>query len=160
MGEFQKIETQEQFDQAIGDRLKRERETQAKKYENYISPDDFKSKTEEYQKQIGDLNKALKEATDKAAGYDKTIAERDSKIKAYETRSVKMRIANEMGLSYDAVDFLKGEDEESIRKSATTLQALVGSNRPAAPLADTEGAGDGGTDAALRNTLRKLNKGV
>ena len=42
MGDFQKIETQEQLDAVIGERIKREKETIGKKYEGYISPDDFK----------------------------------------------------------------------------------------------------------------------
>ena len=56
MGDFTPIETQEQLDAVIGERIKRERETSAKKYEGYLSPDDFKSKTVDYEKQIGARN--------------------------------------------------------------------------------------------------------
>ena len=35
-------------------------------------------------------------------------------------------MANENGLSFDAVDFLQGEDEESIRASAEKFKSLVG----------------------------------
>lgn len=156
MGEFQTIETQEQFDAAIGDRLKRERETLAKKYEGYLSPEDFQKKTSEYDTQIGDLNKALKEADDKIAGHDKEIAERDKKIKAYESSSVKTRIAHEIGLSYDAVDFLRGETEEEIKKSAEALKNLVGTSKQAPPLASSEDSASNATDAALRQTLKNL----
>lgn len=157
MSDFTVIETQEQFDTAIGERLKRERETISKKYENYVSPDDFKKKTDEYETQIGGLNKSLTEANDKIANHDKEIAERDSKIKAYETSSVKTRVAHEFGLSYDAVGFLRGEDEESIKKSAETLKALVGTKK-APPLASTEQNAEG-KDAALLGTIRNLKKG-
>ena len=47
MGDFTPIETQEQLDAVIGERIKRERETSAKKYEGYLSPDDFKQTTED-----------------------------------------------------------------------------------------------------------------
>lgn len=155
MEDFKTIETQEQLDAVIGDRIKRERETLAKKYEGYLSPEDFKAKTDDYDKQIGDLNKALNDANEKIAGHGKELEERDNKIKAYETHSVKTRIANETGLSYEAVDFLKGDDEDSIRKSAEALKALSGRQAPP-PLASTEGMRVEDKDAHLRNTLRKL----
>lgn len=38
---FKVIETQEEFDARISERLKRDRESFAKKYEGYISPEDL-----------------------------------------------------------------------------------------------------------------------
>ena len=49
MSEFTPITTQEQFDAAIGERLKRERESLAKKYGDY---DALKQKTDDYERQI------------------------------------------------------------------------------------------------------------
>ena len=60
-----------------------------------------------------------------------------------------------MGLSYGAADFLKGEDEDAIRKSAESLKNLVG-NMNTAPLASTEPHVGENSEAALRNTLRSL----
>lgn len=156
MGEFTPIETQEQLDSIIGERIKREREAQERKYHGYVSPDDLKTANAEYEKQIADLSKEIKEAKDKISLHDKELAERDNKIKSYESHSVKSRIAHEAGLSYEAVDFLQGDDEESIKKSAEALKMLVGKQAPP-PLASTEGTGvssDG--DAALKQTLRNL----
>lgn len=158
MGDFKAIETQEQFDEAIKERLKRERDNIAKKYEGYISPEDFEVKTKEFETRITDADKALKEANEKISGHEKELEERDSKIKGYESASVKTRIAHEVGLSYDAVKFIQGEDEEGIRKSAESLKALVGSSAPLPPLADNQTGGQD-EDAALRNTLRNLKKG-
>ena len=42
MAEFTPITTQEDFDKAIGERLKRERETVKKEYAGYLSPEDEK----------------------------------------------------------------------------------------------------------------------
>ena len=99
---------------------------------------------------------ALKEANDKIAGHNKELADRDTKIKSYESHSVKSRIAHEAGLSYAAVDFLQGDDEESIRKSAEALKLLVG-KQAAAPLASTESSGAASDqDALLKQTLRKM----
>ena len=166
MGDFTPIETQEQFDAAIGERLKRERETQEKKYSGYVSPDVFSNKSKEYETKIGELNKSITAANEKLAGYDKQIAERDTRLKAYETDSVKTRIAHETGcrgqwdyifrtgeritVSYDAIKFLQGDNEENIRQSAQALKSLCG-NGQAAPLADTEHVTD--TQAAAYKKL-------
>lgn len=155
MAEFTVIETQEQLDSIVGERLKRERETTSKKYEGYISPEDFKNKTSDMEKKIGDLEKSLGNANSQIANHNREIAERDTKIKAYETASVKSRIAHETGLSYDAIKFLQGEDEDSIRKSAESLKSLVGTKK-VPPLADPEGFVGEDKDAALRKTLRSL----
>lgn len=157
MSEFKTIETQEQLDAVIGDRIKRERETLSKKYEGFLSPEDVKKAKEELETEISNLNKQLEDANLKIASHDQELAERDNRIKSYESHSVKSRIAHEVGLSYDAINFLQGEDEDSIRQSAETLKNLVGANN-VAPLASNEPSIAEG-DAALLNTLRNLEKG-
>lgn len=164
MADFKPIETQEQLDAIIGERLKREQATMAKKYEGYVSPADLeKIKADmkaEGDKEIAKLNKTISDERAKYADYEKNIAEKDAKIKGYETASAKTRIAHEMGLSYDAVNFLQGEDEASIKKSAEALKGLIGSSHGAQPLADPEGdpAGSAQT-AALKGMLHSLNGG-
>lgn len=148
MSEFKVIETQEQLDAVLGDRLKRERETVKKEFEGYLSPEDAAKKYEGY------LSPEAEKEKYKDYLSPEEAAKKDAKIRGYESHSVKTRIAHEMGLSYDAVDFLKGEDEESIKKSAESLKALVGITNTA-PLASTESTVEG-TNAALKNTLRGL----
>lgn len=155
MSEFKIIETQEQLDEIIKGRINRERESLSKKYEGYISPEDYQNKIKEYETSISGYSTKLKEANDKIENHTKELAERDSQIKAYETDSVKTRIANELGLSYAAISFLQGEDEEAIRKSAETLKALVGTN-DVAPLATNEVIPSNDEDAALKRTLKNL----
>ena len=46
MSEFKAIETQEEFDKVIGERLKREQETVRKEYEGFLSPEDVQKKYE------------------------------------------------------------------------------------------------------------------
>ena len=59
MSDFTAITSQEQLDAVIGDRLKRSEEKWQKKYEGYISPDDFNAKTSDLQKQLTDATNAL-----------------------------------------------------------------------------------------------------
>ena len=68
------------------------------------------------------------------------VAKLNSKIKGYETDSAKTRIARETGLSYEAIDYIQGSDEEAMKKSAEALKALIGSGKSAPPLGDPEPA--------------------
>lgn len=125
MSEFKPIETQEQFDSAIQDRIARTKkqfegfmspEDVAKKYEGYLSPDEVNKKYEGYMSPE-DIEK-------KYAGYisAEDAAKKDAMIKQYESDSVKTRIAKEVGLPSEAVSFLKGESDEEIKKSAESLK--------------------------------------
>ena len=149
MSDFKVIETQEQLEEVLKERLKRERETVKKEFEGYLSPDDVAKKYTGYLSPE-DVEKKYKDYLS-----PEEVAKKDAKIKGYETDSVKTRIAHELGLSYDAVGFIKGEDEESIRKSAEALKGLVGGSA-AAPLADLEHNPGAATDAALRSTLKSM----
>ena len=149
MADFKVIETQEQLDAVIGERLKRERETIKKEYEGFLSPEDVAKKYSGYL--------SPEDEKKKYEGYlsPEKAAEKDAKIKGYETDSVKTRIAHETGLSYDAVGFLKGEDEDTIRKSAESLKALMGGNS-VAPLASVETETVSAKNAAFKNVLSGL----
>ena len=158
MADFTAITTQEQFDAAIGERIKRERDTIAKKYSDY---DDLKNKISDYEKQIGTLSKSIEDSGKKYAGYDKTLADLTAKVKGYETSSAKMRIAHETGIPYELADRLSGETEDAIRSDAQSLSKLIGKqNPPAPPLKNNEPAGGDVKSAALRSLAQSLtNKG-
>lgn len=155
MAEFTPITTQAEFDAVIGERLKRERETLTKKYGDY---DDLKNKVADYEKQIGQMTTAANEAAQKYAGYDKTLAELQAKVKGYETASVKTRIAHETGLPYELADRLSGDDEAAIRQDAEALSKLLGGGQAhkAAPLRSTEKTSATGADAARKELLSSL----
>lgn len=131
MSEFTPITTQEQLDSVIGDRLKRSEEKWQKKYEGYLSPDEVSAKTSELEKQLADASNALDGATKKIAGHEKELADRDSKIRGFEVSAMKHKAAHEAGLSYDAIDFLKGDDEETIKASAEKFKSLMGKHHSA-----------------------------
>lgn len=153
---FEPITTQEQLDAVISERMKREKETAAKKYEAYTSPEKIKAIKEAHDKQLEDLNSENKKLKEASAKHEKEIAERDAKIKGYETDSVKTRIAHEAGLPYEAVGYIQGDDEESIKKSAETLKGLVGSGSTP-PLADPESADVKNVkDVAMKNMLHEM----
>lgn len=126
MSEFTTITSQEQLDAVIGDRLKRREEKWQKKFEGYVSPDEVAARTADLERQLNDATNALDGINKKVATHEKEIAERDNKIRGYEISALKHKVANENGLSFDAVDFIQGDDEESIRASAEKFKSLVG----------------------------------
>lgn len=155
MSDFKAIMTQEDFDAAIGPRIKRERETVTK--EMGASLEEANKKIAAYEKQIADHGKLMEEANKKIAGHEKTIAEQTTRIKGYESSSVKTRIAHEVGLPYEMAARLSGDNEDDIRKDAEGLAKLMKLGRPAAPLAqhDREPAGND-TRAGLKKMLDSM----
>ncbi len=158
MPEFTPITTQEQFDSAIKDRLTRDRESTVKKYEGWLSPDDQAKATAELQRQLDDVTKASAAQAKKYANYDKDLADRDTKIKGYETASVKTRVALAAGLPYELSSRLNGDTEEDIQKDADMLVKMVGANHPTTPLANTEKNEDDSKTAALKALSEKLKE--
>ena len=136
MADFTPINTQEEFDAAIKERLKRDREAQSKKYEGWLSPEDQKKRAEEYEKQI----KALQDA---AAESEKAIAEKDAEIAKgakYRTDLAKTRIALNAGLKIEYAERLMGENEDEWKKDAETLAKDFAAAHRTAPLGNPEGA--------------------
>lgn len=94
----------------------------------------------------------------KNRGFNAAIADKDKAIKSYETRSVKTRIAHEAGLGYDAIDFLRGEDEESITKSAEALKTLLGT-RTAPPVVNEPKISEADSSReAAKKLVKKINE--
>ena len=150
---FEPIETQEAFDAAIKSRIERNTKTVTeevtKKYEGYISPEDVS-------KQTADLNKQIEDLTAKLGERDSSIADLTAKNKAYETASVKTRIAREYNIPYELADRLSGETEDDIKKDAEKLSAFVG-RKKTAPLFDLD-TGSGKDDSAYKNLLKSIRK--
>lgn len=138
---FETITTQEQLDAIVQERVARAKDSVRKEFEGWISPEDQEKETSGLNQQITDLNGTIKGLNDKIKNHDQEIADRDSKIKAYETSSVKMRVAREKGLPYEAVEFITGEDEDSIGKSADTLKGLFKDAGGTPPAPNPEGSG-------------------
>lgn len=146
----------EEQQKAVDEIIKDKQDQWKRKYENYLSPDDVKTKTEGLEKKISDLTTALEESNKKSEGLTKDIADRDSRIKAYELHSVKTRIAHEAGLGYDAIEFLKGDDEDSIKASAEALKTLVGTGKPVPPVLNEPSIGGDASTQSIRQLAKQL----
>ena len=120
---FKAIETQEELDSIVKERLKREREANNKRYEGWISPED-------HQRTLSEANQTLEDYKKARENDVKAIEDLTAKNAAYETASLKSRIAHEVGLSHEWISRIGGEDEQSIRADAESLKKLVGNGAP------------------------------
>ena len=153
MEDFKPIETQEQFNTMITERLKREREAIEKKFEGYLSPEDVNKKYQGYMSQE-DVDKKYKDYLS-----PEEAAKKDAEIKRYESDSVKTRIAGECGLPLEMAQRLQGSDEDSIRKDAQALAKVIGNvKKTVAPLKSTETNQEDAETEALRSMVEGLTE--
>lgn len=156
MSEFKTIETQEELDSIIKDRLDRNTKKitaeVTKQFEGYISPDEQKKLT----KQIEKLTAQLTEK-------DTAIADLTAKNTAYETASVKAKIAREYGIPAELADRISGTNEDEYKADAENLAKFVAAGRPtAAPMFSAEPSDKGisAADAARSAAMGSLLSGL
>lgn len=166
---FKAIETQEDLDIIIGERLKREREANEKKYAGFEEAKEKAGKYDELIKrdldgQIKKLTDDLKTEREKHSSTDKTIADLTSRAAKAESGLLKVKIAHEAGLPYELAERLRGDTEEDLRADAKALTGFV-KPQTAPPLRSTEpGASanskEAATQAAYAALAASLNNNV
>lgn len=151
MAEFKTIETQEQLDQIIQERLKRNTESVKEQFKDY---DELKAKAEEFSKlkQSYDDMKATYES-EKTEASEK-ITSLTSQLKERETSLLKMKVCVDCGLPTSLASRLNGETEEDLIQDAQVFSGLAKKGRGLPP-ASTERSGEE-KDADLKETLKKL----
>lgn len=151
---FKAIETQEELDQIIENRLARQRESLDKQFGDY---DQLKARNEELEKEVGTLQTTISETTDKVKSYDTTISDLNAKISGYETANLRTKIALQNGLPFDLADRLVGDDEESLNADAQRFAGFVKPAAPVPPLKNIEPASADSKDGAYKNLVENLN---
>lgn len=149
MSEFKTIETQEELDNIVKERIRRERE----KFGDY---DDLKKRVSELETENSALKSTVEDNKQTRAELDAQITELQGQVSNYETASLRTRIALQNGLPYDLADRLQGADEEALKADA---ERLAGFMRPAthqAPLRDTEPPIGDDKTMQMKQMLREL----
>ena len=149
---FKAIETQEELDAVIKDRLNRQKEKYEAKLTDY---DQLKTQNEELNARLAESKSALEEAKSK----DQTIADLQGKVKGYEQSQLRTKIALQSGLPFDLADRLAGDNEEELKADAERLAGYFAPKEPVAPLKSVEEKPITGEQAAYRDMLEGLNKG-
>lgn len=156
MSEFKAIETQEEFDARISERLKREKE----KYETQFG--DLNAQIESLKLEIGQKEKALEDGKTGVESLNKTIEELNGKVSAYEIANLKTSIALKNGIPYDLASRLTGTNEQELTQDAIKLAEFISRPNVVAPLKTSEPKGSQfeGKEAALLAMSKNLtNKG-
>lgn len=135
MSEFVPINTQEEFDAAIKDRIERERQ----KFGDY---DEIKTQRDT--------------ALTAVAEHEQTITQLKSDIDGLKLDAAKTKIAHEYGLPQEMASRLTGSNDEEIRKDAEGMSALFKAQAPVLPLADTAPKVDKNADTHLVKLLNDL----
>ena len=115
MSEFKSIETQEELDRIIQDRLSRQKESIEKQYSDYET---LKAEKQELETKAAALQATIEETSTSAKAHEQTLADLNAKITGYETANLRTRIALQNGLPFDLADRLVGTDEDSIKADA------------------------------------------
>ncbi len=147
---FKAIETQEELDRIIQDRLTRERE----KYSDY---EDLKNKNTALETQISTLQATIDESNATIKAHDETVAGLNAKISGFETANLRTKIALQHGIPFDLVDRLAGDDEASIKADAERLAAFVKPKATVPPLKKTEPNLGDEKDNAYKSLLKNMN---
>ncbi|MBQ6609276.1 MAG: hypothetical protein IJH70_02460 [Oscillospiraceae bacterium] len=138
--EFKPINTQEELNQVISQRLEQARSAERAKFADY---DSIKTQLAGLQKDV--------------TAKDTTIADLQGQLKTSRSDLVKTRIALEKGIPQELCSRLVGETEEEIRADADKLAGLMTKPKTAPPLKDTENESKGDSkDAALRSLLSDI----
>lgn len=124
MADFKVIESQEELDKVIGDRIGRAKD-QARENEEKL-----KNEIADLKKGIADRDSQITELTEKQNGHADDVARLTSEIAGHKLREIKHQIAHEFGLPYELADRLSGDNEESLKADAETLKGLITTNKP------------------------------
>ena len=106
MSDFEAIETREQFEEAVKDRLEQERETVRREFSGYLSPEAVEEKYKGYL------------SPEDAANKDATIAK-------YEKESKRVKVAMENGIPYELAGKLSGGTEDEMKKDAEAFSKFL-----------------------------------
>lgn len=165
MADFKAINTQDEFDERIKERIERAERKVRDEFKGWLSPDDVKKKDSEAADALEQVKKAhateLQRLADahaeelkKYAGYDEKFTQQTARIHELEVNAIKTKVVNEKHLPFSAVEFITGEDEKAINESADRLSKLT---QPISTgyTRNTEQHGDG-KDTALRQMLSQI----
>lgn len=158
MSDFKVIETQEELNRVIGERLAREKE----KFADY---EELKQKAEAYdaiQNRVNELeteNSNLKQLMENHAGeiegYKTQISDFEKTVEGYKSDQLKVNIALRNGLPLDFANRLQGQSEEELNADAEKFAGIFSKSKVVAPLKEVEPPVES-SDAAYRSLANSI----
>ncbi|MDO5015284.1 MAG: DUF4355 domain-containing protein [Clostridia bacterium] len=132
MAEFKKIETQEEFDKIVSERLHREREQVKSEFLEQI--ESLKKENIEIKSENAEHKTALEKLSEK----DFEIENLKGQIKGYEKSELKRKIALENKIPYKLAERIKGETEDEMLEDAKNLSTYFEEKLEVPPLKNPE----------------------
>lgn len=149
MAEFKTIETQEELERILGERLAREKEKNSKAIEGY------ENKIKAFEESVKAYEDKLAKSEATISSHQEEVAKLTAEISNLQLATIKHQIAHKNGLPYELAERLTGTDEESLTADALNLKKFVGA-KTAPPLANPELPPENDKDAQFRDLARKL----
>lgn len=126
--EFKAVETQEEFDNMVKDRIERAKNAVRSEFADY----------EELRKKAAGFDEKQAEFKKKTAEKDASIADLKKQLARYETDSAKRELAEKYKLPAGAAKFLTGDKKEDWEEAARELSQLARAGISSYPRKDTK----------------------
>ncbi len=149
MSDFKVIDSQEDFDLRIKDRLQRKEEQVRNEYEEII--ENLKAENESLKSE----NTSLLENIDKAKEKDNEIESLKGQILGYEKSELRRKVALDNNIPYKLAERIKGETEDEMIQDAKSLSSYFEEKEIVPPLRNPET--NTGVDGALKDLLDGLD---
>ena len=156
--EFVPIETQEQFDQMVKDRVERAKKSAAKEFETQLKDlEQLKESVTAKETEIGTLKAKITdlEAEKKTSGESYQSMQKE--LSQVKLSALKQRIAIDAGIPLEMADRLNGEDEESIKEDAEKVKGFLGAKH-VAPSFKTEEVPEDPAEAGFREMAQLFER--
>jgi hypothetical protein len=151
MSEFKIIESQEELDKILKDRLDRAEKKAKEELQGLI--DSLKSENAGLKEENTNYQKQLEGIEEK----DKTISNLEGEIESYKMAELRRKVAIENNIPYKIADRIIGDDEESMTEDAKRLAEFVGKKDYVPPLKTYEDKDSDSTQGAYKTLLSNLN---
>ena len=151
MADFKIIETQEELNRILAERLNRAKDKAKEVEEN------FRKEIATLQDQISTKDAEISKLTETQNSHADEVAKLNSEIATYKLSSIKHQIAHQNGLPYELAERLTGTDEDSLRADAENLKKYIGP-KTAPPLATPELPPEDSKNSDFRKLAQTLNE--
>lgn len=151
MNEFKVIESQEELDKILKDRLERAGKKAKEEMQGLI--DSLKSENAGLKEENTNYQKQLEGIGEK----DKTISSLEGEIVSYKKAELRRKVALENNIPYSLADRIVGDDEVSMAEDAKRLAEFVGKKDYVPPLRDYEDKNPDSIQGAYKTLLSDLN---
>ena len=151
--EFQAITSQEQLDNVIGERLRRQKEQFEEKIKEYEA---LKEENSKLQTELEQKNQFIEENKKETSMRTEDYENLEKELSSLKLQQLKQKIAINNGIPLDLANRLSGKDEETLLEDAKTLSQFINSNPTPQPLKSVEDTNVNDEDMAYRQLLNQI----